>query len=177
MRGLVVIKVIGVFVMCIVLNACGDREFEDLQRFIKDLDAKVDQNINPLPEVKTFKTFVYGAEKIRDPFTPWVETQIQNRNMVSTSGLHPDFQRRKERLETYPLDTLRMVGTLRREGKLWGIVRAPDGAVHNVQVGNFLGQNHGKITVIGEGKVELSELIEDGIGGWIKRQAFLAIAD
>ena len=93
------------------------------------------------------------------------------------SALQPDPNRRKEPLEEYPLDALKMVGTLTRGKRALAVIQAPDGTVHQAIVGNHLGQNFGRITKISEDKIELIEKIQGGLGDWIERQAGLALAD
>ena len=77
------------------------------------------------------------------------------------NGIKPDTERRKEELEAYSLDTLRMVGTLTNAKGLWGLIKAKDGTIHRVQVGNHMGQNYGKIIRILEDKIELMEIVPD----------------
>lgn len=91
--------------------------------------------------------------------------------------MRPDSNRPREALEAFPLDTLRMVGTLDQGGQSWGLVRANDGTIHRVQPGNYLGQNHGRIANITEYEIELVEIVPDGLGGWIERQASLALSE
>ncbi len=96
---------------------------------------------------------------------------------IKGSGIRPDVNRPREALEEYPLDSLRMVGTLEQGGQMWALVRAEDGTIHRVQPGNYVGQNYGRITRITESKIELVEIVPDGLGGWMERPATLALSE
>jgi type IV pilus assembly protein PilP len=93
------------------------------------------------------------------------------------SGFSPDFDRNREELESYPLDALRMMGTLEKGDQFWAILRDPDTIIHRVQTGNYIGQNHGKIMEITETKIKLIEIIPNSRGGWEERKAELALAE
>ncbi len=93
------------------------------------------------------------------------------------SGIQPDVNRRREALEGFPLDALQMVGALEQRGQMWAVIKAPDGLVYRVARNNYVGQNHGRITGVSEEKVELVEIVPDGLGGWQERPARLALAE
>jgi type IV pilus assembly protein PilP len=90
-------------------------------------------------------------------------------------GIVPDLLRRKEELERYALDALKMVGTLVQGDTNWALVVAPGGVLHRVRVGNYVGQNNGQITRIDEGQIQLTEIVNDGGGEWRERQAAVAL--
>jgi len=92
-------------------------------------------------------------------------------------GVRPVVHRSREFLESFPLDTLRMVGTFKVGKNFYGLVQSKDGLVHKVQPGNYVGQNDGKITEITASKISLNEIIPDGLGGYIERPASLALAN
>ena len=135
--------------------------------------AKKGAPLEPLPVIRTFETFEYKDQELRDPFITSVEDQEQ----TAAAGPHPDQDRAREPLEGFPLDGLRMAGTLGLAKAIEGLVRDPDGVVHRVHVGNYLGQNYGRITGIGEDHIELVELVPNGSGGWMERQATIALGD
>jgi type IV pilus assembly protein PilP len=93
----------------------------------------------------------------------------------SSMGPTPIKNRNKEYLEQFPLDTLNMVGTLEREGRTYGLVQTNDGLVHRVLPGNYLGQNDGRIVTVTEGRIEVEELVSNGIGNFFKRSAGIGI--
>lgn len=168
----------ALLVMCWLLTACSSYDTADLQQFVEETRAAQKGRIDPLPPYRAFETYAYAAGTLRDPFTPWRDdSEKQQVAKGRSEGPQPDFERRKEALEGYPLDTLRMVGTLSRDDGEWAIIRGPDGVVYRVKEGNYLGQNHGKIIALGEDKVDLKEIVPDGLGGWQEREASLTLVE
>lgn len=165
----------------VMLSGCGGDDLDDLREYVKEVQSRKKARIEPLPELKPYETFTYAAGERRDPFEPALRpataplaTAAQN---AGTSGLAPDLNRRKEALEEFPLDTLRMVGSLEQMGDIWAIIQANDGTIHRVKPGNYAGQNHGKVINITESKVDLIEIAPDGLGGWVEREASLALSE
>ena len=163
--------------LLLVLTACTSSDgMDDLREFVKNEHADRKPKIEPLPEIKPNETFVYTAAELTDPFAPR-NLQAQPIGVGSANGPKPDMNRRKEPLEDFPLDALKMVGTLERGKRFWAIVQAPDGAVHKLEIGNHAGQNFGKVKKITEEKIELVELIQGALGDWVEREASLAITE
>lgn len=162
--------------ICLSISGCGTDGMDDLREFVATTHADRKPRVEPLPEVKTQQTFAYSAADLSDPFATFnLSAQAAG---SGGSGLQPDPNRRKEPLEDYPLDALKMVGTITRGKRSRAVIQAPDGTVHQATVGNHLGHNFGMITKISEDKIELIELIQGGlVGDWIERQASLALAD
>ncbi len=160
------------------LLACSGDPTSDLVDYVEDVKNQHVSRIDPLPEFTPYESFTYAANDLRDPFT---EPSFSNKQavtiQVSNNGIKPDFDRPAEPLEEFPLDSLRMVGTLEQHESSWALINDTDGTIHRVQTGNYAGQNHGKITRVTEFEVELTEIIPDGIGGWMERQATIAISE
>ncbi|MGH8430454.1 MAG: pilus assembly protein PilP [Solimonas sp.] len=154
----------------LLLSACG-KGLGDLDAWVKEVKARKPAPIEPIPQMKQYEAFAYVPAARRDPFSS-LEPQKQ-----AGSGPRPDLNRNREPLEEFPLDALRMVGTINAAGKTFALVKAPDGVVHRVSLKNHLGQNYGEITAISEAEVGLLELVPDGFGGWTQRQASLALAE
>jgi type IV pilus assembly protein PilP len=154
-----------------LLAGCGN-DMDELQQWVAETKARPGQGIEPLPEVKPYETFDYAAFDQRSPFEPGSSVTA-----TSTTGVRPDVQRPREFLEQFSLDTLRMVGTVKLQGRLYGLVQTRDGLVHRVLPGNHLGQADGRITAIDEGKISLIEIVPDGMGGFIERPAALALSE
>ncbi|WP_020562470.1 pilus assembly protein PilP [Methylosarcina fibrata] len=164
--------------IALMLTGCGNDDFSDLETFIKTEQAKPKGPIEPLPEIKIVEPFVFKPEGLRDPFAPLEQAeQAENGENVEGTGLRPDTSRPKEELEAYPLDSLRMVGTVNMQGTLWGLVKASDGTIYRVQVGNYLGKNYGKIIRIVGDKIEIMEMISDKPGKWREQQQSLALTE
>ncbi len=164
--------------MSVLLVACSSDNMDDLRGYVETTKAKPGGRVEPIPEVKPFESFLYQVAGRKSPFEPWSVNAAASRNAgVAGTGPAPDGNRRKEALEAFPLDTLRMVGTLAQKDGMWAIVKAPDGLVYQVARNNYIGQNHGRITRLGEDRVELTEIVPDGLGGWQERQASLVLAE
>ena len=154
---------------CAALTACSSAD-DELARFIEDTKKEPGGRVEPLPEIKPYETFVYAASDLRSPFLP-----SSPGSGAGLAGVRPDQKRNREFLEQYSLDTLRMVGTLRLAGQMFGLVETKDGLVHRVSVGNHMGQAEGKITDITPSKISLVEIVPDSLGGYMERPAALAL--
>jgi type IV pilus assembly protein PilP len=159
-----------------LLYGCGDNNMHDLERYVAEVKAREPKPIQSLPEIKQVETFVYVPAERRSPFSRG--TQDEQQDIVDTGdGVAPDPLRRKEELEQYPLDSIRMVGTLEQEENTWALLVIQDGTLFRVMAGQYLGQNHGQITHIAEEKIELTEIVPDGMSGWQERQATIALSE
>lgn len=162
----------------LLLSACSSDDKSDLVQYINQVKARPKTQIEPLPEIKVIEPFIYKPSGLRDPFRP-IEKAVEAEPIdVGTGrGIRPDPARRKEELETYSLDSLRMAGTITRDTVLWGLVKAGDGTLHRVREGNYMGKNHGKIIRINEDKIELMEIVPDKPGTWREQQTSLALSE
>ncbi len=156
----------------LAITACS-QDTSDLQTFIAQTKSAHVGSVKPIPQFKPYESFSYAAAEMRDPFVATVD--LEEEAGTKTSLLNPDTTRPKQALEVFPLDTLSMVGILEQNNNLWGLIKDPQNIVHRVQVGKYMGQNEGKITKITESGVSLIEIISDGIGGYIERDASIAI--
>ena len=156
------------------LAACGGG-MDDLDRYINEVKARPGGRIEPLPDITPYEVFTYtaDAEGIRSPFVPDTPRVAAGPG----GGVRPDDTRVREFLEGFSLDTLRMVGTLDMNETEYGLVQTPDGLIHRVIPGNYMGQNDGRITDISESEIHLVEIISDGIGGYVERDAAISLAD
>ncbi len=182
--GLISIRSCRSFLLgsCVVipfLSGCAENDVSDLTQYIAEVKARPKGAIEPLPEIKVIEPFIFKPDGLRNPFRP-MEKIMDNDilNMADGNGIRPDNTRRKEELESYPLDSLRMVGTLTINNGLWALVKASDGTIHRVQVGHHMGTNYGKIIRIREDRIELMEIVPDNKPGlWREQQASLALAE
>jgi type IV pilus assembly protein PilP len=145
----------------------------ELASMTKDLRGKVD----PLPVVKPYEPVPYTAFDLPDPFGP-AKIQLVAAKASGAGGgsLQPDLNRPKEPLEAFPLESLKMVGTLERSRSMYALVRA-DSGLYRVRIGNYLGQNFGVITKITDGEIALRELIQDAGGDWAERESTLLLQE
>lgn len=171
------LAVASCMVVMALLTGCGD-DFSDLSRYISEVKARPKEPIKPLPEIKVIEPFLFKPEGLRDPFRPLEQPEQAEGVDVSTgSGIKPDTARRKEELEAFPLDGLRMVGTIDMKSSLWGLVKASDGTIYRVKVGNYMGKNYGKIIRIVSDKIELMEIVPDKPGSWREQPASMALTE
>ena len=153
------------------LTACSQSN-DDLMIFIDETKSKHVGSVQPLPTFEPYKNFTYAAAELRDPFEAAFEADPDE---GTDNGLRPNATRPKEPLETYPLDTLRMVGIHVQHENTWGLVKDPNNVVHRVQTGNYAGQNEGQIVSVTEKQIDIIEIIPDGLGGYIERTASMVI--
>ena len=151
-----------------LVAGCSGRDAE-LDRFIAATKKEPGGRVEPLPEIKPYDTFTYTSSSMRSPFVPG------GSGASSAPGIRPELRRNREFLEQFSLDTLRMVGTLKLGGHNYGLVQVKDGRVQRVLVGSHMGQNEGKISEITPSKITLTEIVPDGLGGYIERPAALAL--
>jgi len=160
------------------LSACGDR-MGDLRQYTNEVKARKGGRIEPLPQIKPFEVYTYADQNAHSPFTSFSETRTDQNAAHGTSvaGLHPDFNRNREYLEQFPIDGLKMVGTLTINGTLYALIRDSDNILHRVNVGNYMGQNYGKIISITDSDIKLHEMVPDGQGGWSERVTDVTISE
>jgi type IV pilus assembly protein PilP len=158
----------------LLLAACGGAEFADLKEFVDNSGKEMRGRIEPLPQVKAYEPMTYEAFDLSDPFQP---RKIQPDKAAALGGPAPDLNRRKEALEAYPLESLKMVGTLERGKQRWALIKTPDANLYRVRNGNYLGQNFGVVAMITETSVTLKELIQDTNGSWSERTSTLQLLD
>jgi len=169
------LNIIVILFVAIVMTACGGGEFEDLQQFITEVKSRPGTPIPGLPEAKPYERFLYEDADLRDPFKPTVK--VTARRGSGVGQLRPNTNREAEALEQFPLDSLRMSGSLQQNAIKWGIVKTTDGFIYRVKIGNHLGKNFGKITRITDTEIQILEIISDGLGGWLERRAALKISE
>jgi len=165
-------------VLVTLLAGCGNDDFSDLNRYLSEVKARPKEPIKPLPEIKVIEPFMFKPEGLRDPFKPLEQPeQAEGVDVSAGTGIKPDTTRRKEELESFPLDGLRMVGTVDMKSSLWGLVKASDGTIYRVKVGNYMGKNYGKIIRIVSDKIELMEIVPDKPGTWHEQPASIALTE
>lgn len=169
---------LGLGLLALGMSGCVNDDVSDLRQYIKMVKAKPKGTIPGLPEIKVVEPFIFNPEGLRDPFRAIEKSQVDElQDVASNSGIRPDTNRRKEELEAYSLDTLRMVGTLTMNDELWALIKASDGTIHRIKKGNYMGRNYGEIIRILDDRVEMMEIVPDKPGTWREQQASLALAE
>ena len=162
----------------ICVSACT-QGVSDLEAWVDEVKARPQKGIEPLPEIIPYRIFTYEHKDRRDPFDNSIFlpklTQRAGSDQ-SQNQIRPDLNRVPEYLESFPLDTLRMVGTMAQGNQNWALIKTPDNTIQRVLTGNYLGQNNGKITIVNDDQVELTEIVPDQFGGWRERSSSIALS-
>lgn len=162
------------FCMCLVGCNVGDG-FSDLRAYLDQVKATPKGAIEPLPKFQAYEAFTYSAAALRNPFQPPIKVELVRREKGSKE-IKPDESRVKQFLEGFNIETFEMVGTLKDERGSFALVKGA-GGVHRIQVGDFLGRNHGRIILIDEAKIDVMEIVPDGEGGWLERPRTLPLKE
>lgn len=174
MRKLYLLMVFVLF-SAFLLTGC-QKEKDDLEVYVKEVKARQKSDIPPIPVMKPYESFDYSASEYRDPFTPSITEEPKLSPTPDDSGISPDKNRRKEPLEQYALSDLQFVGTINKDYE-WGLIRTPEGIIHRVRIGNYIGQNDGLITSLDESSISLREIIPDKQRGFIERDTLLSVVE
>jgi type IV pilus assembly protein PilP len=172
-------RTLALAVLAATLAGCGGGDEAELRAWMDDTRKTMRPTTQPVPEPKQFSPYVYEGKTLIDPFDAQkmvlaVARQAQSR--ASASAIKPDLDRRREVLEGYPIDQLKMVGTMRQQGNNAALIDA-GGQTFMVKVGNYMGQNFGLVTKISETEVELKEIVQDAAGEWVERPSKLELQE
>ena len=165
--------VLGILGMAMLLAGC-DGSMSDLRDWVAQQKAQKGAPIQPLPVIKTFETFQYADQGQRDPFSP---STAELQPTATGGGPRPDQERPKQPLEMFSLDSLKMVGTVGAGGSMEVLIKDPGGVIHRVHRNEYMGQNYGRVTAIGDDHLDLVELVSNGNGGWMERPASIALGE
>ena len=178
------ILIVVVLANCQLLSGCKSDDMTELHGYIDDILSRPGGHIEPVPYIKPYEAYTYESAKAgqRDPFIPYYIDTEKNKEKQLNTGLTPDqvteiFHRNQEELEVFELDSLRMVGTLKDAIQTWGLILDPEGAVHRVRSGNYIGRSTGKVTNIHENSIELREIVQNNQGSWEERKASIALVE
>lgn len=157
----------------LAVAGCSGEEHQDLKAWMHESTKDLKGKVPPLPEIKPFPVVAYDALELVSPFNP---VKLVPDKKTGGNGPAPDLNRRREPLEAYPLESLKMVGSLMQGRQQHAIVLA-DKSYYQVQVGNYMGQNFGVVTAISENEINLKELVEDANGDWVERTTALQLQE
>jgi type IV pilus assembly protein PilP len=167
-----------------LMTGCGTADLQDLRQFVETTkESSQGKPLDPPPEVEPYRPFTYAAQGLKDPFVLSAfaqqpeEVVFEEQPELIDNGIHPDPDRTREELEKYALGSLKMVGIFQKDHNLWALIEAPDGIIHRIQEGNYLGSNHGKVINITEQRIDLTEIVPENDSHWVERDAFLSLAD
>ena len=160
-----------------LLAACSDSDVKEVKNWMEEVKKESKVSVAPLPEPKTFIPFAYSAKDAIDPYSPnKLLAELAKAAAKSDNRFKPDTERRKELLESYPLDTIAMVGVLQKAGINYALLQI-DRAVHQVRVGQHVGQNYGLVTGVTETAVNIKEVVQDAGGEWVERMSKLELQE
>lgn len=171
----------GRMLMCVplaalLLSACGDAQ-DELQAWIEQQRLEVKPNVKPIEPPKKFDPQPYETGASIEPFSRQkLMVALKQDQQQPNSLLAAELDRRREPLEAYPLDNMSMVGSVVKQGQPQALLRV-DKLLYQVRVGNYLGQNYGRITQITETEIALREIVQDGAGEWIERPVSLQLQE
>ncbi|WP_370979923.1 pilus assembly protein PilP [Agaribacterium sp. ZY112] len=165
------------FILFAALSGCdsggGD---SDLRGYIAQVKAKPAGRIEPIPTYPPYESFIYASAALRSPFDKPVDI-LKRVYRLSAADVSPDLNRKKEFLEGFDVASLSMVGTLQQGDNFWALVKDSSGGIHRVDKGDYLGLNHGKVVEVDKTKIELIEVVSDGLSGWVERPRILSLAE
>jgi type IV pilus assembly protein PilP len=160
-----------------LLAGCGDGDVQEVRDWMKQVQRETVPKVKPLPEPKEFVPYAYNPGAAVEPFSEAKLLDEMARVAASNPNpLQPNANRPRELLENYPLDIMRMVGTLQKGGASYALVQI-DAQIHQVRAGQRIGQNHGLVTRISEGAIDIREVVQDATGDWVERKATIELAD
>ena len=160
-----------------LLPGCEGEQHSDLRKELNEMTKDLRGRVDPLPQVRPYEPVPYQAENEVDPFRPdRIEVAVAAGTGPAASGMQPDLDRPKEPLESFPLESIQMVGSLTQGRETFGLVKAGPN-LYRVRKGNYMGQNFGVITGIDEVQISLKELIQEGSGEWIERASSLQLQE
>ena len=157
-----------------LLAACGDGGVRETRAWMKTVEGQTVPKVKPLPEPKTFEPFGYDVREAADPFDPAKLLGAAAREVQPGNTGQPDLDRPREPLEHFPLDTMRMVGTIQKGGVHYALVQV-ERTLYRVRSGHRIGQNHGRVTRVNEGAIEIKESVQDATGDWVERVAHIEL--
>ena len=172
MKQLRLMVVVGTMLIMAGCSDTGRQGYQDIDAYMSEMKARPTGNIEPLPQFRPYEAFTYQASAMRSPFKQPVKIALTNEQI--SSNIKPNPYRVKQYLEQFEMDSFRLVGSISNDEGFWGLVRGNDG-VHRVQVGDYLGRNHGRITYIDDQELRLTEIVPAGPKYWIERPRVLRI--
>jgi type IV pilus assembly protein PilP len=174
------IKILFVCLAAIQLAACGSSKEDDIRQWMVEERNQTRPKVAPIPAPKQFKPEAYENASALEPFSNQKLTQALKRDssQVASNGalVAPELARRREPLEAFPTDAMSLVGSIIKAGQPVALVKV-DSLLYQVKMGNYLGQNYGKVTKITETEVTLREIVQDAVGEWIERVATLQLQE
>lgn len=160
----------------LLLSACEEQASSALREWMEQARRETKPQVQTLPPAEIFQSFKYDAGDRLEPFDLKKLAAGYAGALLAGGRLQPDMARTREPLENYPLESLKMVGSLRRSAQALGLIEV-DKVIYQVRPGSHLGQNYGKVIAIGDDIITLEELVQDASGNWTMRRAQIALQE
>jgi type IV pilus assembly protein PilP len=161
--------VMGAVLAATLLAGCGDSDVREVRDWMEQVKRDTRPAVKPLPEPKDFLPYAYGAKDAVDPFEPnKLLGELARTAATSNNPNQPDLQRQRELLETFPLDTMQMVGMMEKGGTRFALLQV-ERSLYQVKAGQRIGQNFGVVTRVSEDAVDIREVVQDAAGEWTQR--------
>jgi type IV pilus assembly protein PilP len=178
MNRVAALRVLGLMLPVLLLGACSEGSVNEVKVWMDTTTREVKPQVSPLSPPKKFIPFGYVNKDEMDPFNPTKLSGVLARLKAATAKQGPviDTTRVREHLEGFPLDALKMVGTLEKKGVMVALVQA-EKSIYQVKLGNYIGQNHGKVTKISETEIEIKEIVQDAVGDNVEHDAKLELQE
>lgn len=164
----------------LAMSGCGDSSEDEMRQWIATQKAQTKPKVGPISEPKQFRPETYDQVAGTEPFSNQKLTQALKRDstQVASNGalIAPELARRKEALESFPLDAMTLVGSLTKAGAPVALVRV-ENLLYQVKPGAYLGLNYGRVMKITETEITLREIVQDAMGEWIERAASLQLQE
>ncbi|UVW29126.1 pilus assembly protein PilP [Massilia sp. H6] len=171
------LRLIGALCAATLLAGCGDGDVKEVRDWMEQVERETVPAVKPLPEPKQFVPYAYNPGGAVEPFSPdKLLGEMARVAQASGNPMQPNLNRPREPLESYPLDMMRMVGTLQKGGASYALVQI-DALLHQVRVGQRIGQNHGLITRVSDSAIDIREVVQDATGDWVERKATIELAE
>ncbi|MDO8958168.1 MAG: pilus assembly protein PilP [Rhodocyclaceae bacterium] len=172
------LRLFSLLLLAAALSGCGDAEHQDIKQWMDESSRDLRGRVKPLPELKPFPLIAYEAHDQMDPFSA---NRVEPEKREGGGGARPDFDRPREQLENFPLESLQYIGVVSKtKSKSRHALVQVDGVVYQASKGNYMGQNFGRIVAITDTEIILKEIVQDPSGqttDWVERQMTLQLLD
>jgi type IV pilus assembly protein PilP len=173
-----IVRALFIAATFVLLSGCDNKK-DDLEQWMKEAKANVAPLKNTVEAPKKVEPFTYDNKTQIDPFSSAklaVAIDRAAKAKANNGGLAPDTKRAREVLESFPLESIKMVGRI-ADSKVTTALLQVDTLVYQARVGSYAGQNFGKIVKIDDAEVFIKELVQDATGDWVERETSLRIKE
>ncbi len=163
-----------------LLGACSNPDQVELKQWMEKERARTPASVPALAAPVVFVPTPYVLSSMTDPYDEQklrgVLAKIRAIAIANTlqNTIKPDLNRKREVLEATPLENMRMTGFVMNGGKPSALIGAANN-LYTVNVGNYIGQDFGKIIAINEQEISIQEMVQDNTGLWTERVSKLAL--